>query len=84
MTHLEQETLRAIAAEWRLSEQHDAGVVLIGQNNAYGWKSSLRDPQSEQPGVYAVDDDGHIFKTEGGNDYDGAEIWTAVDSQHGS
>lgn len=55
MTHLEQETLRTIAAEWRLSEQHDA-----------------------------VDDDGHIFKTEGGNDYDGAEIWTAVDSQHGS
>lgn len=85
MTRLEQETLRAIAAEWRLSEpEHDSGVVLIWQNKAYGWKNKLRDPQSERPGVYAVDDDGHIFKTEGGNDYDGAAIWAKVDTQHGS
>ena len=85
MTRLEQDALRAIAAGWRLSQpEHEKGVVLIWEGQAYGWKNCLRDPQDERPGVYAVDDDGHIFKTEGGNDYDGAETWAAVDPQHGS
>lgn len=85
MTRLEKDALRAMAAKWRLTKpEHENGVVLIWQGSVYGWKNCLRDPQDERPGVYAVDDDGNIFKTEGGNDYDGAAIWTTLDLQHGS
>ena len=57
---------------------HDDGVVLVWQGEAYGWKNELRDPQSERPGVYAVDADGNVWEAVGGNDYDGAERWEAM------
>lgn len=71
--------LRAAATAWR-STYHNrpGGVVLIWQGTAYGWKDCLRDPAHEQPGAYAVDDEGHIFIAEGGNEYDGAKAWVAV------
>lgn len=34
---------------------------------------------SERPGAYAVDKDGLIFMAEGGDDYNGAKAWVAVD-----
>lgn len=57
---------------------HDDGVVLVWQDEAYGWKDKLRDPQSERPGVYAVDANGNAWEAVGGNEYDGAERWEAV------
>lgn len=54
------------------------GVVLIWQGQEYGWKNELRDPQSERPGAYAVDAKGNAWQAVGGNDYDGAERWEAV------
>ena len=57
---------------------HAEGVVLVWQDEAYGWKDRLRDPESERPGVYAVDAKGRVWEAVGGNDYDGAERWESV------
>lgn len=78
-------TCRQVADEWR--QQHCAtnpaylgtGVVLIWNGEAYGWKNALRDAAHEQPGAIAVDADGHIFRAEGGNEYDGASAWVVTD-----
>ncbi len=52
--------------------------MLVFQDKVYGWKNCLRDAGHEQPGAYAVDEDGHVFIAEGGNEYDGAKCWVAV------
>jgi len=44
----------------------------------YGWKDSLRDPNHERPNAIAVDENGRVFRAEGGNDYDGAERWASI------
>ncbi|KAB2686508.1 antirestriction protein ArdR [Brucella pseudogrignonensis] len=73
------EEIRSIAARWRQSHREKpGGVVLIWQGSVYGWKNELRDSQHERPGAYAVDDSGRVFVAEGGNDYDGAERWSAL------
>ena len=67
------------AEEWRKEHpQHIKGVVLIWDDEAYGWKDKLRNPEDEQPGTYAVDADNHVFIAEGGNEYDGAKCWVAT------
>ncbi|MBD8483914.1 antirestriction protein ArdR [Pseudomonas coleopterorum] len=74
------ESVRATAAKWRAGNQeHRGGVVLVWEGDVYGWKNELRDPESERPGVYAVDKAGLVFKAEGGDDYNGAKAWVAVD-----
>lgn len=71
--------LRKEAAKWRESNsEHQGGVVLIWNSVAYGWKDRLRDPQTEMPGSYAVDGDGHVFIAEGGDDYNGAKVWSVA------
>ncbi|HHM8127001.1 TPA: antirestriction protein ArdR [Pseudomonas aeruginosa] len=71
--------LRAAAALWRSGHQeHHGGVVLLWQSQVYGWKNCLRDASHERPGVYAVDEAGHIFIAEGGDEYNGAKCWVAV------
>ncbi|APQ05661.1 ArdR protein [Pseudomonas syringae pv. actinidiae] len=73
-------TLRAIATKWRAGNQeHLGGVVLVWEGEVYGWKDELRDPDSERPGAYAVDKAGLVFRAEGGDDYNGAKAWVAVD-----
>ncbi|HBP5184947.1 TPA: hypothetical protein L5670_006402 [Pseudomonas aeruginosa] len=52
---------------------------MVWEGAVYGWKSELRDPASERPGAYAVDAAGLVFKAEGGDDYQGAIAWVAVD-----
>ncbi|HHL3045720.1 TPA: antirestriction protein ArdR [Pseudomonas aeruginosa] len=72
-------TLRATADQWRATnQQHPGGVVLIWGGSVYGWKNCLRDAAHEQPGAYAVDEAGHIFVAEGGDEYNGAKCWVAV------
>lgn len=70
----------SIAALWRKAHPEHAttGVVMIWEENPYGWKNCLRDAHCERPGVIAVDVDNHIFIAEGGNDYDGAKCWVAT------
>jgi hypothetical protein len=73
------EALRTTAAQWRTGNQgHNGGVVLVWQGAVYGWKNCLRDAGHERPGVYAVDESGHVFIAEGGDDYNGAKCWVAV------
>lgn len=73
------EALRATAIQWRKGNpQHPGGVVLLWQGAVYGWKNNLRDASHEQPGVHAVDEAGHVFIAEGGDDYNGAKCWVAV------
>ena len=67
-----------IAAEWREAQTDNrakTGVVLIWNNEVYGWKNVLRDAASEQPGAVAVDTSGHVFRAVGGDDYNGANRW---------
>ncbi|RML68641.1 hypothetical protein ALP42_200096 [Pseudomonas savastanoi pv. nerii] len=74
------EALRSTAAKWRAGNQeHRDGVVLVWEGEVYGWKNELRDPASERPGACAVDKAGLVFRAEGGDDYNGAEAWVAVD-----
>lgn len=68
-----------VAQMWRIANvRYTGGVVLFWQGGVYGWKNKLRDPSSERPGTFAIDDAGHVFVAEGGNDYDGAKCWLAV------
>lgn len=54
------------------------GVVLFWEGVAYAWKNELRNPEHERPGVLAIDMEGHIFKAEGGDDQNGAKVWTVL------
>ncbi|MFG0449361.1 antirestriction protein ArdR [Shewanella algae] len=70
---------RALAKKWRSENpERVGGVVLVWEEKVYGWKNKLRDPSSERPGVIAVDDEGHLFLAEGGNDDNGASVWTVI------
>lgn len=76
------ESLRTTATQWRASNpEHARGVVLVWQGAVYGWKNCLRDAAHERPGAYAVDEAGHVFIAEGGDDYNGAKCWVAVSSE---
>lgn len=70
--------LLEIAQAYREKESLRGGVVLIFNDQAYGWKNELRDPQHECPGVFAADDLGTIWLAEGGDDYNGAQNWTSI------
>lgn len=70
-----------LAANWRKEQSEplaSTGVVLIWEDEVYGWKNCLRDAAHERPNAIAVDVKGHVFKAEGGNDYDGAKCWVAL------
>ena len=74
----------AIAAKWRQEQPEPramTGVVLIWEGEVYGWKNTLRDAAHEQPGAVAVDPDGNVFKAEGGDAYNGAKCWVAVNGK---
>lgn len=72
--------LQAVAAQWRSrNQERSGGVVLIWQGAVYGWKNCLRDAIHERPGAHAVDDAGHVFIAEGGDDDNGAKRWVVVD-----
>lgn len=74
------EALHATVTQWRLSNQdRRGGVVLVWQGEVYGWKNCLRDAVHERPGAYAVDEAGHVFIAEGGDDQSGAKCWVVVD-----
>ena len=68
-----------LATSWRRKNQaHQEGVVLLWEGKVYGWKNQLRDAVHERPNAIAVDSLGHVFRAEGGNDYDGAKYWVAI------
>lgn len=72
-------TARAAAAQYREEYPHlEGGVVLVWNGEAYGWKDALRDPEHERPGVYAVGADGRVSMSTGGDTYNGAQSWEAI------
>ncbi|HHH0405314.1 TPA: antirestriction protein ArdR [Yersinia enterocolitica] len=77
MDYIKKKNYIKTANVWRKQnpEHADSGVVLIWNDEVYGWKNSLRDPQDEQPGAIAVDIVGGVFVAEGGNCDDGANAW---------
>lgn len=71
------DTLRSIAENWRRTHGLP-GIVLIQGDSVTGWKTSLQDAYLERPGVYAVDDDGHVFVSAGGDRRSGAKGWVVM------
>lgn len=72
-----------LARAWRdrqPANRANAGVVLIWEDEVYGWKNALRNAECERPGGIAVDVDGNLFIAEGGNDQDGAVCWVVKTS----
>lgn len=72
--------LHAAVGQWRArNQERRGGVVLVWEGQVYGWKNCLRDAVHERPGAYAVDEAGHVFVAEGGDDDNGAKCWVVVD-----
>ena len=69
--------LQSIADDWRRTHGLP-GIVLIQGDTVTGWKTSLQDAYLERPGVYAIDDDGHVFVAAGGNRKSGAKCWVVA------
>ncbi|MGD9823774.1 hypothetical protein [Desulfobacter sp.] len=73
-------THQDLAQEFRDKEpgRYRGGVVVIFNNHVAGWMSELRDPQSWEPGCFAIDEEGNEWVAVGGNPYDGAKRWEPV------
>ncbi len=74
----------AIATSWRQQfsgGQYAGGVVVIYQGEVQGWLNELRTPQSWAPGCIAVDAQCNQWQAVGGNAYDGAAGWEAVQEE---
>jgi hypothetical protein len=54
------------------------GYILIFNNEIYGWRNKLRNPETEQPGSIAIDPDGKLWQATGGDPDNGAEKWTEL------
>jgi hypothetical protein len=67
-----------LALKYRSEQQKQDGVVLVWAGAVYGWKNTLRDPQHERPGAFAVDPVGRVWLAIGGCDQDGARSWEPV------
>jgi len=70
-----QNKLLKLADKYRTETGRADGVVLIFNGLVYGWKNKLRDPQCEQPGAIAVDENGKQWIATGGDSYSGAVRW---------
>lgn len=56
------------------------GIILFSNNEPYAWRDRVRNPETELPGVIALDESGNQWIAEGGDGYNGAERWTAMSS----
>lgn len=69
-----------IADEYRAESGRMGGLVLIDSSgNVYGWRDTLRNPETEKPGSVAVDSDGVTYIASGGDSYHGATSWVQQD-----
>lgn len=75
--------IKTIAAQWRQDNGYvdKGGVIIIYRDQVQGWVNELRDPSSWRPGCIAVDSDDNQWLAVGGNEYDGAAEWQAVDTE---
>ena len=75
---MENATLVTQAKQYIQERGYPGGVVLFFEGEQYGWKNALRNPESEKPGAIAIDSEGNQWKAVGGDDYNGAEKWEAI------
>lgn len=53
----------------------DVGWCLVGRDHITGEFFLFADPKGWEPGIYAVTEKGMVWRTVGGDDYNGAEKW---------
>ena len=75
------ETLKQVVDAYRLDNPfaQSHGIVMLWRGKGSGWKNTLRDPDTDRPGVLAFDIDGSVYVTRGGNDRDGAHEWAPLE-----
>jgi hypothetical protein len=74
-----------VAAGYRTENPSRAprGFVMIYRGSACAWCASKPIPGEWEPGVFAVDTEGNVYRAEGGNEYDGAERFVRVGGMDG-
>tara|TARA_R110000850_G_scaffold264606_1_gene393758 strand:- start:9228 stop:9677 length:450 start_codon:yes stop_codon:yes gene_type:complete len=60
---------------------HSGGYVIFFRGQAVAWKQQLDHPSGWEPGCIALDKHGKQWVAAGGNGYEGAMRWEAVDKQ---
>jgi hypothetical protein len=75
---MDKQRIIEIAVNYRQRNERPEGVVLIWDDEAYGWKDRLRNAEHERPGAIAVDPQMNIYQAQGGDDYNGAKHWVVA------
>lgn len=57
------------------------GVVVFHKTQVQGWVNELRNPEEWEPGCIAINEDGDMFMTVGGNAQTGAESWCKLGTE---
>lgn len=57
------------------------GFVIIYNNQAVSWMSTLHDPARQSPGCIAINNAGEQWIATGGDDYHGAREWNIITSK---
>jgi hypothetical protein len=72
--------LTALATEWRNNHGYTGkgGVIVVFNDEVQGWVNALRNPEHWVAGCMAIDEEGGVWQTIAGNNYDGALIWLPV------
>lgn len=70
-------TLKNRAEKFRSSLAHKptGGVVVFHNGKAVSWVNELRNPESWEPGVIAMNQQGQFWRAMGGDARNGAQRW---------
>jgi hypothetical protein len=76
-------TLQSQATIFRMQydKTHSGGYVIFFRGQPVAWKQQLDHPSGWEPGCIALDKHGKQWVAAGGNGYEGAMRWEAVDKQ---
>ncbi len=76
-------TLKNRAEKFRnsLAHQPTGGVVVFYNGKAVSWVDELRNPESWEPGVIAMNAEGNFWRATGGDAYNGAKEWQPLQTQ---
>jgi len=74
-------SLKVKIKEFLEERGYQGGYTIVSNSEVSGWTRNLDNPGGWMPGCGAVDQHGNKWVAKGGNDYDGAERWEAIDLQ---
>ena len=63
------------AEEFRIRHSLIGGVVVFHSGKAVSWVNELRNPESWEPGVIAMNSEGQCWRATGGDAINGAKEW---------